>query len=110
MRATGPSGPSSRCAWRTDGHLDRAVLARRPAPQPAFRNAPGSTSRRRGLRRPGGKKLDSHEGALLTEVINRNASAHFVGGIPIGESSESGAVDPYLRLFGQPACMSWMAA
>jgi cholesterol oxidase len=47
-------------------------------------------------------KLDSGEGALLTEVINRNASAHFVGGIPIGESIETGAVDPYLRLFGQP--------
>ena len=38
----------------------------------------------------------------MTEVINRNASAHFVGGIPIGEGSESGAVDPYLRMFGQP--------
>jgi cholesterol oxidase len=48
------------------------------------------------------KKMDSGEGALLFEVINRNASAHFVGGIPIGDSSESGAVDPYLRLFGQP--------
>ena len=48
------------------------------------------------------KKLDSREGALLTEVINRNASAHFVGGIPIGDSSESGAVDPYQRVFGQP--------
>ena len=48
------------------------------------------------------KKLDSREGALLTEVINRNASAHFVGGIPIGDRSESGAVDPYLRLYGQP--------
>jgi cholesterol oxidase len=48
------------------------------------------------------KQLDSGEAALLTEVINRNASAHFVGGIPIGEDSESGAVDPYLRLFGQP--------
>jgi cholesterol oxidase len=48
------------------------------------------------------KKLDSGEGALLTEVINRNASAHFVGGIPIGDSSESGAVDPYQRAFGQP--------
>ena len=46
--------------------------------------------------------MDSGEGALLFEAINRNASAHFVGGIPIGESSESGAVDPYLRLFGQP--------
>jgi cholesterol oxidase len=47
------------------------------------------------------KKLDSGEAALATEVINRNASAHFVGGIPIGETSESGAVDPYLRVFGQ---------
>jgi cholesterol oxidase len=48
------------------------------------------------------RKLDSGEAALATEVINRNASAHFVGGIPIGDSSESGAVDPYLRMFGQP--------
>jgi cholesterol oxidase len=47
-------------------------------------------------------KLGTHEGAVLFEVINRNASAHFIGGIPIGESSEQGAVDPYLRLFGQP--------
>jgi cholesterol oxidase len=48
------------------------------------------------------RKMDSREGALLFEAINRNASAHFVGGIPIGDSSETGAVDPYLRLFGQP--------
>ena len=46
--------------------------------------------------------MDGREGALLFEVINRNASAHFIGGIPIGDSSDSGAVDPYLRLFGQP--------
>jgi cholesterol oxidase len=48
------------------------------------------------------KRLDSREGALLTEVVNRNASAHFVGGIPIGDSSDSGAVDAYQRVFGQP--------
>ena len=48
------------------------------------------------------KKMDSGEGAVLFEVINRNASAHFIGGIPIGDSSESGAVDPYQRAFGQP--------
>jgi cholesterol oxidase len=46
------------------------------------------------------RKLDSGEGALLTEVINRNASAHFVGGIPIADSTEHGAVDPYQRLVG----------
>ena len=47
-------------------------------------------------------KMNGHEGALPFEVINRTASAHFTGGIPIGDSSESGAVDPYQRLFGQP--------
>jgi cholesterol oxidase len=47
------------------------------------------------------EKMGSREGAVLFEAINRNASAHFIGGIPIGDSSESGAVDPYLRLFGQ---------
>src|SRR4029079_2259370 len=48
------------------------------------------------------EKLDSREGAVLFEVINRNPPAHFIGGIPIGDSSDSGAVDPYLRVFGQP--------
>ena len=48
------------------------------------------------------EKMGSGEGALLFEIINRGASAHFVGGIPIGDSRDSGAVDPYLRLFGQP--------
>jgi len=48
------------------------------------------------------KKMDGDQGALLFEVINRNASAHFIGGIPIGDSSNSGAVDPYQRAFGQP--------
>ena len=46
--------------------------------------------------------MGSAEGALLFEIINRGASAHFVGGIPIGDSSDTGAVDPYLRVFGQP--------
>src|SRR5690348_6131297 len=46
--------------------------------------------------------MGSSEGALLFEIINRGASAHFVGGIPIGDSPGRGAVDPYLRLFGQP--------
>jgi cholesterol oxidase len=48
------------------------------------------------------KTMDSREGALLTEVINRPATAHFTGGIPIGDSSKNGAVDPYQRVFGQP--------
>jgi cholesterol oxidase len=47
-------------------------------------------------------QFGANQAALLTEVINRNASAHFVGGIPIGDNSDTGAVDPYLRAFGQP--------
>ncbi len=48
------------------------------------------------------KRMDGDQGALLFEVINRNASAHFIGGIPIGDTSRSGAVDPYHRAFGHP--------
>ena len=48
------------------------------------------------------QKMGAGEAALLFEVINRTASAHFTGGIPIGDSSKSGAVDPYQRVFGQP--------
>jgi cholesterol oxidase len=46
--------------------------------------------------------MKMREGALVTEVINRTATAHFTGGIPIGEHSTTGAVDPYQRVFGQP--------
>lgn len=48
------------------------------------------------------KRMGGGEGALVDEVINRAATAHFTGGIPIGESSQSGAIDPYQRVFGQP--------
>src|SRR5262249_19387222 len=47
-------------------------------------------------------KMGGSEGALVDEVINRAATAHFTGGIPIGESSQDGAIDPYQRVFGQP--------
>jgi cholesterol oxidase len=48
------------------------------------------------------KRMDGDQAAVLFEVLNRNASAHFIGGIPIADSSERGAVDPYQRAFGQP--------
>jgi len=46
--------------------------------------------------------MGGQQAALQFEVVNRTASAHFTGGIPIGDSSDSGAVDPYQRVFGQP--------
>ncbi len=47
------------------------------------------------------KKMGADQRALAFEVINRTASAHFIGGIPIGDTPDAGAVDPYQRVFGQ---------
>ena len=87
-----------------DRHLDRALLARRAAAQPAHRHASVCAHPDRSRTSSTGwqRRWTAARAALPFEVINRNASAHFVGGIPIGDSSESGAVDPYLRMFGQP--------
>lgn len=35
-------------------------------------------------------------------MLNRTASAHFIGGITIGETANSGVLDPYQRVFGYP--------
>jgi len=48
------------------------------------------------------KKMHGEQGALWFEVVNRTASAHFIGGMPIAESSAKGVVDPYQRAFGYP--------
>ena len=103
-RATGLSGRPSCCACRRPTRRSSctgmtACCAAGTAPA----RRPRCTSRSsRSLPIGWQRRLDSREGALLTEVINRTATAHFTGGIPIGDSSKSGAVDPYQRLFGQP--------
>jgi cholesterol oxidase len=90
------------CMQTTDTSIDlywhNGLLRSRPSGNPPSVHIPAVEAFVDRLAR----KLDSGVGALATEVINRNASAHFVGGIPIGDSRETGAVDPYLRLFGQP--------
>lgn len=48
------------------------------------------------------ERLGADQGALAFETLNRTASAHFIGGMPIGDNASEGAVDPYQRLFGQP--------
>jgi cholesterol oxidase len=48
------------------------------------------------------KKMHGEQGAMWTEVLNRTASAHFIGGITIGEHANRGVVDPYHRAFGYP--------
>lgn len=48
------------------------------------------------------ERMGGEQGALLFEVVDRTASAHFIGGMPIAETTEDGVVDPYQRVFGQP--------
>jgi cholesterol oxidase len=48
------------------------------------------------------RKMHGEQGALWFEVLNRTASAHFIGGITIGETADRGVLDPYQRAFGYP--------
>jgi cholesterol oxidase len=38
----------------------------------------------------------------MTDLIERPITAHFIGGCPIGDSPETGVVDPYQRVYGYP--------
>lgn len=46
--------------------------------------------------------MGARQEALIFEHINKAASAHFIGGITIGETPDQGAIDPYQRAFGYP--------
>ncbi|MCB0225272.1 MAG: GMC family oxidoreductase [Anaerolineae bacterium] len=48
------------------------------------------------------EKMHGKEAGLASEIVNRTASAHFIGGMSIAESAEQGVVDPYQRVFGHP--------
>ncbi|MFC5999646.1 GMC oxidoreductase [Quadrisphaera sp. GCM10027208] len=41
-------------------------------------------------------------GGTLGELVNIPMTAHFIGGCAIGDSPETGVVDPYHRLYGYP--------
>ena len=48
------------------------------------------------------RELHGEQAALWFEVVNRTASAHFIGGMPIADNTDGGVVDPYQRVFGHP--------
>ncbi|MQY26251.1 GMC oxidoreductase [Nocardia aurantia] len=48
------------------------------------------------------EKVDGDAQGLVTDVFNIPATAHYIGGCVIGESPETGVVDPYQRVFGHP--------
>ena len=41
-------------------------------------------------------------GGSIGEPFNRPLTAHFIGGCTIGETPETGVIDPYQRLHGHP--------
>jgi cholesterol oxidase len=41
-------------------------------------------------------------GGTIGDPFNRPLTAHFIGGCAIGDSPETGVVDPYQRVYGHP--------
>lgn len=48
------------------------------------------------------RKMNAEQGSSWFEVLNKTTTAHFIGGIPIGENAGKGVLDPYQRVFGYP--------
>ena len=48
------------------------------------------------------KKIDGIPGGTIGEIANIPMTAHFIGGCAIGDSPETGAIDPWHRLYGHP--------
>lgn len=45
---------------------------------------------------------DGDTGNIVTDIFNMPATAHYIGGCTIGDSAETGVVDPYQRVYGYP--------
>lgn len=45
-------------------------------------------------------RIGGHPGSSVGELVGVPLTAHFIGGCVIGESAETGVVDPYQRVFG----------
>lgn len=49
------------------------------------------------------EKIDGVAGGTWGEMFNIPLTAHFLGGAAIGDSPESGVIDPYHRVYGYPS-------
>jgi cholesterol oxidase len=47
-------------------------------------------------------KVDGVSGNVVTDIFNIPATAHYIGGCTIGDSPETGVVDPWQRVYGHP--------
>ncbi|WP_016888824.1 GMC oxidoreductase [Mycobacteroides abscessus] len=48
------------------------------------------------------EKVDGHAASSHLDSINIPLTAHFIGGCPIGDSPDTGVIDPYQRIYGHP--------
>lgn len=48
------------------------------------------------------EKVDGVAGNVVTDIFNIPATAHYIGGCTIGETAETGVVDPFQRVHGHP--------
>ncbi|MGW1889443.1 GMC oxidoreductase [Streptomyces sp. NPDC002004] len=48
------------------------------------------------------EEINGFAGSNVGELMGTPLTAHFLGGCPIGDSAESGVIDPYHRLYGHP--------
>ncbi|MBH0776388.1 GMC oxidoreductase [Nocardia bovistercoris] len=49
-----------------------------------------------------GAKVDGDTHGLIMDVFDIPATAHYIGGCVIGDSPDTGVVDPYQRVYGHP--------
>ncbi|MFD0272516.1 GMC oxidoreductase [Kitasatospora sp. NPDC127111] len=47
-------------------------------------------------------EINGFAGSTVGEIFDIPMTAHFLGGCPIGDSADTGVVDPYHRLYGHP--------
>ncbi|WP_183099263.1 GMC oxidoreductase [Nocardioides pelophilus] len=47
-------------------------------------------------------KTDGVTGNIGTDIFNIPATAHYIGGCTIGDSRDTGVIDPYQRVYGHP--------
>ncbi|MEV6171066.1 GMC family oxidoreductase [Streptomyces sp. NPDC051954] len=48
------------------------------------------------------ESINGFAGSNVGELLGTPLTAHFLGGCPIGDSPETGVIDPYHRLYGHP--------
>jgi cholesterol oxidase len=47
-------------------------------------------------------EIGGQAGSNVADLLGRTLTAHFLGGCVIGDSAETGVIDPYQRLYGYP--------